>query len=374
MFVVDCDSHVMEPADLWQRYLEARYQDRAIRIEDDENGERLIIAEQVVLPGGLAGLGGANLRRRDIFGGRFRYADGCPPASYDANARLKMLDEWRVDACVTFPTIGILPIPTDDLDLINAYFRAYNTWQHEFSQEGRGRIVPIAVVNWRDVENAALELNRCLKLGFKGIFVPPEVVDGERPGSSYFDLLWAQLAEANLPGCLHVIVRFSGAAVPFSGWHGAQPRLGPTFGFGLGAPGQMIPALSSIILDGLFDRFPELKVVSVEAGCGWAAYLMDRLNEKDELLNELSPSPLTLTPGEYIQRNCYFVAEPQERTIGAMMELVGHDKILWGSDYPHIDSSLHASHQIRESVACLDRQQQHAIMGDNAAQLFQLDV
>ena len=142
MFVVDCDSHVMEPADLWQRYLETRYQDRAIRIEEDQSGERLIIADQVVLPGGLAGLGGANLRRRDIFGGRFRYQDGCPPASYDSDARLAMLDEWRVDACVVFPTIGILPIPTDDLDLINAYFRAYNTWQHEFSQPGQGRIVP----------------------------------------------------------------------------------------------------------------------------------------------------------------------------------------------------------------------------------------
>ena len=150
----------------------------------------------------------------------------------------------------THATIGILPIPTDDLDLINAYFRAYNTWQHEFSQDGCGRIVPIAVVNWRDVENAALELTRCLKLGFKGIFVPPEVVDGERPGSPHFDRLWAQLAEADLPGCLHVIVRFSGAAVPFSGWHGAQPRLGPTFGFGLGAFGfHLSPFL--IVLCGL---------------------------------------------------------------------------------------------------------------------------
>ena len=373
MFVVDCDSHVMEPADLWQRYLETRYQDRAIRIEEDQNGERLIIAEQVVLPGGLAGLGGANLRRRDIFGGRFRYKDGCPPASYDSEARIAMLDEWRVDACVVFPTIGILPIPTDDLDLINAYFRAYNTWQHEFSQSGQGRIVPIAVVNWRDIATAKLELARCLKLGFKGLFVPPEVVDGERPGSPHFDPLWDQLAEADLPGCLHVIVRFSGAAVPFSGWHGAEPRLGPTFGFGLGAPGQMIPALSSIILDGLFDRFPELKIVSVEAGCGWAAYLMDRLDEKDELLNELSPKSLALTPGEYVQRNCYFVAEPQERTIGAMMNLVGLDKILWGSDYPHIDSSLDAPLQIRESVATLDQQQEQAVMGGNAVELFQLD-
>ena len=101
---------------------------------------------------------------------------------------------------------------------------------------------------------------------------------------------------------------------------------------------------------------------------------MDRLDEKDELLNELSPKSLALTPGEYVQRNCYFVAEPQERTIGAMMNLVGLDKILWGSDYPHIDSSLDAPLQIRESVATLDQQQKQAVMGGNAVELFQLDA
>ena len=102
--------------------------------------------------------------------------------------------------------------------------------------------------------------------------------------------------------------------------------------------------------------------------------MMDRLDEKDELLNELSPKSLALTPGEYVRRNCYFVAEPQERTIGAMMNLVGLDKILWGSDYPHIDSSLDAPLQIRESVATLDQQQKQAVMGGNAVELFQLDA
>ena len=80
--VVDCDSHVMEPADLWLRYLEPRYRDRAIRIETHDGVERLIIGEQVVLQGMLAGLGGAHLDRSKAFMGGLSYADGCEPASY----------------------------------------------------------------------------------------------------------------------------------------------------------------------------------------------------------------------------------------------------------------------------------------------------
>ncbi len=368
--VIDCDSHVMEPADLWQNYLEAAYRDRAIRIEtDDQGAERLVIAEQTVLPGGLAGLGGVEHERATLFSGQLKYADGAPLASYEPTARGALLDDWGVDRCVTFPTIGILPVPTDDLDLISAYCRAYNTWQAEFMQGLPDRVIAIAALNWRDPDAATQELERCLKLGFKGIFVPPETIDGRSPSHPDFDPLWQRAAAAGVPGCLHVIVRFSGAAAPFSDWHAAEPAPGLLFGFGLGATGQMIPALAAMVLDGFFDRHPTQKIVSVEAGCGYAAYLMDRLDEKHAVLSALAP-PLQLKPSEYIQRNCYFVAEPEERTIAAMLDLVGEENILWGSDYPHIDSSLLAAQQIRQSIAGLSSKRQQAVLGENAAKLF----
>jgi len=370
--IIDSDSHVLEPANLWHDYLEVEYKDRAIRIENEPEGnETLVIADQVVLPGGLAGLGGIEHDRVTLFSGGLTYADASPAASYEAGARKALLDEWGVDGCVSFPTIGILPIPTDDLDLISAYFRAYNTWQSEFAQDSDARVASIACVNWRDVDAAAAELDRCLALGCKGLFVPPAPVDGHRPGDSHFDPLWARMAEADLPGCLHVIVRFSGAAMPFADWTGAVPSPGPTFGFGLGAPGQLIPALASMVVDGLFDRHPTLKIASVEAGCGWAAYLMDRLDEKYELFHALSPTPLQLKPSEYISRNCYFVAEPAERSIDAMLDLVGEENIMWGSDYPHIDATLKAPEQIRASVSHLSDARRAAVLGENAARLFQ---
>lgn len=368
MVVVDCDSHVMEPADLWQNYLEAKFRDRAIRIEEKDGVETLLIGEAPILEGRLAGLGGAHIPRDQLFVGGLKYADGCEPASYDPAARVKLLDDWQVDKGVLFPTIGILPFPTDDMPLYSAYCRAYNRWQADFFTEAGDRVVPIAAVNWHDVESAVAELEHCLALGFRGLFVPPEVVNGVRPGQQHFDPIWKLCEEAGIPGCLHVIVRFDASQASFPAWGQTGP--GATFSFGLGATGQLIPAMASLVVDGVFDRFPRLKIVSVEAGCGYAAYLMDRLDEKYQFFGPLTEKPLKMKPGEYIQRNCWFVAEPEERTIEAMLTLVGEDKILWGSDYPHVDSTLAAPWLIRQSIEALSPARQRAVLGENAMKVF----
>ncbi len=367
--VVDCDSHVMEPPDLWSEYLEDKYKSRAIRIETTNGVESLVIGGETILTGVLAGLGGANLPRSEVFAGRKQYMDGCPPASYESAARTSLLDDWGVTHGVLFPTIGILPFPIADHELGSAYCRAYNNWQKE-TFEDSNRVVPIAIINWHDVDAATAELALRFKQGFKGVFVPPEVVSGKRPGDTHFDPIWQLCVDAHAPGCLHVVVRFGGSAAPFSAWQETSP--GPVFSFGLGATGQLIPAMASLVVDGVYDRFPTLKIISVEAGCGYAAYLMDRLDEKADVFKEIVPSPLKLKPSDYIRRNCYFVAEPEERTIGAMLDLVGEDRIMWGSDYPHIDSTLAAPTLIRDSVKHLRPEQQQAVLGENARLVFSL--
>lgn len=366
--VIDADSHVMEPPDLWLTYLEPEYRDRAIRIVESDGVEQLVMGEQVVLAGTLAGLGGAHVPRDRLFAGGLKYLDGCPPASYDPAARAALYDEWGVSAGVVFPTIGILPFPCDDVALASAYCRAYNTWQAEFAAGAPGRVLPIAHLNLSDVDEAVRELERCLAMGFKGVFVAPEPVDGIRPGLAHFDPLWARCAEAGVPACLHVVVRFGGAGVPYEPW--LVSGAGMVFGFSLGAPGQIIPAVTSMVLDGVFDRHPTLKVVCVEAGCGWAAHLMDRLDEKYELLDFMHAAPLRRRPSEYLRDNVWYVAEPDERSIGAMLDLVGEDRILWGSDFPHIDSKMDAADLIRSSIRSLDPRRRSAVLGANAAAVF----
>ena len=210
----------------------------------------------------------------------------------------------------------------------------------------------------------------CIKAGFRGLFVPPEVIDGRRPGEPHFDPIWRLCQEADIPACLHVVVRFGGEAGTFGAWHATRP--GTVFSFGMGATGQPIPTMAAMVTDGLFERFPRLKMVGVEAGCGYAAYLMDLLDEKFDILRPLLPAPLPPRPSDYIRHNCWFVAEPAERTIGAMLDLVGEDRILWGSDYPHVDSTLAAPTLIRDALTGLTPERQAAVLGGNAVKVFGL--
>jgi predicted TIM-barrel fold metal-dependent hydrolase len=125
--------------------------------------------------------------------------DGCPPASYLPEERIRMLDAWGVDAGVLFPTVGILWDVADN-GLAAAYARAYNNWVNDFAAHNRRRIIPIAHLALQDPEEALTELRRCLKLGFKGIFLAPENINGKRFSHSDFDPIWHECEGAGHSG------------------------------------------------------------------------------------------------------------------------------------------------------------------------------
>jgi uncharacterized protein len=374
-FVLDMDSHVMEPPDLWTTYLESRYRDRAIHIRQTADGTEELVADgKVLLAGRLAGLGGVDHEPEQVFrSGALSYLDGCPPASYDTAARVALLDEWGVDAGVVFPTIGILWDKEDDPELAMAYARAYNNWQWDFASPALDRILPIAQIPLYDVDLAVAELRRCLKLGFKGMFLAPEPVCGKRPSHPDFDPLWQLMVEADLPVCVHLIVRFD-RVVNLSGTRWWQPEKEPTnavFSFSLGGTMQLIPAVAALVCDGLFDRFPTLKVAIVESGAGYVRYLMDRMDEKYARFGRINP--LKRWPSEYVRANFWFVMDPSEGSIDAQCDLVGEERFLWGSDYPHIDSHATAVAEVHAALAPMSERRRNLVLGGNARKLFNLD-
>ncbi len=373
-FVVDMDSHVMEPPDLWENYLEEKYRDRTIHIRIADDGmEELVVDNKVLLKGRLAVLGGVEHEAPALFmTPDIPYMQGCPPASYDTQARVKLLDEWGVDAGVVFPTIGILWDKADDPELAMAYARAYNNWQWDFASPARDRIIPIAHIPLYDVDLALAELRRCIKLGFKGMFLAPEPVMGKRPSHPDFDPIWQEMVAADLPVCVHLIVRFDRVVnlSATSWWDSQKEPMNTVFSFALGGAMQLIPATAALICDGLFDRFPKLKIAMVESGAGYAGYLMDRLDEKYDRFSDLIN--LKRRPSEYMRENFWFVMDPAERSIDAQCDLMGEDHFMWGSDYPHIDSHIDAVAEVHAALAPMSEHRRNLILGGNAARLFNL--
>ena len=374
--VVDMDSHVLEPPDLWDEYIEPRYRDRSIHVRKNENGiEELIVDNTSLLQGRLAVLGGVNHQADELFmKPEIPYLEGCPKASYDTHARVALLDEWGVDAGVVFPTIGILWDKPEDPELAMAYARAYNNWQWDFASPALDRIIPIAQIPLYDVDLALEELRRCLKLGFKGMFLAPEPVGGKRPSHPDFDPLWHEMVAADLPVCVHLIVRFN-RVVNLSAtqwWDGEKEPMNTVFSFALGGTMQLMPAVAALICDGLFDRFPKLKVAIVESGAGYASYLMDRLDEKYDRFRNFAP--MKRKPSEYMRENFWFVMDPSERSIDAQCDLLGEEHFLWGSDYPHIDSHANAMEEVHTALAPMSEHRRNLVLGGNAVKLFNLDI
>jgi predicted TIM-barrel fold metal-dependent hydrolase len=373
-FIVDMDSHVMEPPDLWQKYLEPQYLDRAIHIRTASDGiEELVVDNKVLLKGRLASLGGVEHNADKLFiQPEIPYMDGCPLASYDTQARVALLDDWGVDAGVVFPTIGILWDKPEDPELAMAYARAYNNWQWDFASPALDRILPIAHIPLYDVDLALEELRRCLKLGFKGMFLAPEPVGGKRPSHPDFDPLWQEMVEVNLPVCVHLIVRFNRSLnlSATNWWDSEKEPMNTVFSFALGGTMQLIPATAALICDGLFDRFPKLKIAIVESGAGYASYLMDRLDEKYERFGSLVN--LKKRPSDYMRENFWFVMDPSERSIDAQCDLLGEDHFLWGSDYPHIDSHADAISEVHKALAPMSEHRRNLVLGGNAVKLFNL--
>ncbi|MDA1074309.1 MAG: amidohydrolase family protein [Proteobacteria bacterium] len=373
-FIVDMDSHVMEPADLWQNYLEPEYVDRAIRIDKNPDGtEALVVDNKVLLSGRLAALGGVLHETAEVFtSNALSYRDGCPPASYETQARVDLLDQWGVDAGLVFPTIGILWDKEDDPALAMAYARAYNNWQWDFASPALDRILPVAHIPMYDVDLAVQEMKRCLKLGFKGMFLAPEPVCGKRPSHPDYDPLWQMLVDADLPVCIHLIVRFD-RIINLSGtnwWNPATERTNTVFSFALGGTMQLIPTIAALVCDGMFDRHPKLKVAIVESGAGYVRYLMDRLDEKYSRFKSLNP--LKRWPSEYMRENFWYVMDPSEGSIDAQCDLVGEGQFLWGSDYPHIDSHINAMSEVHDALAPMSEHRRNLVLGGNARRLFNL--
>ncbi len=109
--VVDADGHVMEPADLWLRYIDPAYRDRAIRIDRDENDYEVLLIDNRPLElvrghmGVLGGIGMDPVALQE--NGKLTYADGCPQGGYDPRARLEVMDDERIDVAMLYPTLGI---------------------------------------------------------------------------------------------------------------------------------------------------------------------------------------------------------------------------------------------------------------------------
>ena len=392
--IIDCDGHILEPPDLWEKYLEPRYRDRAIRIRvGDDHFEYLEIAgKRAVLPrpGQLGTLGGMGQRvdearslRERALRGEMRheemrgirpepertYLRGAAFGTMDMAERVELLDREGLAKAILYPTIGLLwEAELMDAELSGAYCRAYNRWIADFCRDSGGRLIPIAHLSLGDPTAAAEELARAVRDGCRGAFVCPFTITRIPHGATEHDPVFAAAQDLDVPLAIHPTFE-----PPEWSIHQRFDKFGWAVWYrDLFAGHGVQHAFATLFQLGVFDRFPRLRVVVLESQAGWIGYFLDRADAIFTGTTLGATVRLAEKPSYYFKRQCYISADPDERTIAGLMPLVGEDKFFWASDYPHPDHPGNYLAELREMVTPMSESGRRGILGANVARAYNL--
>lgn len=378
--MVDADGHVLEPRDTWLRYMDAPFRDRAIRIDRDAVGDEVLLIDGKplnALRNALATLGGIDLDPRDALRpGRLTYEDGCPTASYDPAARLKVMDAEGIDVSLLYPTIGICwEGMVEDPALATAYTRAYNRWIAEFCAHDPARLVPIAHLSLLDPDAAVEEATRARGEGCRGIYLSPDMParGGRYLDDPAFDRFWAAAQDLEMPIGFHVVVRdrptMRDWVPPFGQRQGSARFSLFTLAF---LAIDVMAGFTQLVSLGVLEKYPRLRCAVLESGANWISAWLDRLDHKYEVME--SRTAIRLKPSEYFFRQCVVSADPDETMTADVVRHLGADYFIWASDYPHIDASMGVVAEIREQVASLPLDAQRKVLGENALRFYGLSA
>ena len=373
---IDCDGHILEPPDLWEKYLERQYRDRAIRIKKDDEGWEYLEFDgkpSRMNQRGFPGIFGA-MGQPDILPSPERtYLAGAPFGSMDPKERIERIEGEGLVKAILYPTIGLLwECEIEDPEISAAYCRAYNRWIVDFCSESGGRLVPIAHLSGTDPAEAAKELVRAVKDGCKGAFFAPFTWTRKSHGHPDYDAVWATAQDLDVPIALHPTfepIKFT-HLTRFDDLVPTEPIDFSWYNNVLFAQ-SMQQAFVSLFHYGVFERFPQVKVVVLESQAGWIGYLLDRMDAVFD--GPLAHSTqLKEKPSTYFKRQCWISADPDEKALQKLIEFVGSDKFFWASDFPHPDHSDQYIPALRQLVTPLSETARQQVIGANVAEVYKL--
>jgi predicted TIM-barrel fold metal-dependent hydrolase len=380
--IISADVHITEPPDIWKNHLPEKYQEHAPKlVKDHEGGDAWLFAgASAPDPIGLTTTPG---KRFEDFRWHGVTYDSVRPACYNGKARLEDMDIDGIDAEVIFPpqrTIGHwLGNPNDDL--VHAGVDAYNEFAFdEFTVDPKRQYAMYQIPS-TGVPNAVAYVQKAVDKGAKGVVIScwPSGKDNLSPEDDSF---WAALVEAGLPLTIHINVVGRGSRIKAQ-----QAGSTATAGVKKGAPNanqraiggmagvfaMVPPVLGNMIFQGIFDRFPDLKVILIETGIGWIPHFMEQLDDRYWRNRGWGEISIKEPPSFYWYRN--FAATFIQDFNGVhQRDAVGVDNMMWSTDYPHHGCDWPYSRKlIAEMLADCTGEERYKIVAGNAVRLWNLE-
>jgi uncharacterized protein len=409
--VFDCDSHVVEPPEVWDEYVPARVRPWVkSQFHFHTDTETLLINGRAVpasrARANAAEVGWPRWSKKEVgrltpgtqeWNARFGRLKGCR----DPHARLRDMDALGTDQVMLFPTWFVRLALVRDAEAARVLTAAYNDWVDDYASTDRQRLFPCAVLPIQSLEHSIAELRRIAKKGFKAAAVRPCFWNGRYPTLPEFDPLWREFEELGVVLAMHT---FPSREALTPEW--AQ-RLAQTRGAGTGllftdesvvySPGQFVSNigfameptidtsealgfimeamtwLTIVLMTGWLEKFPRLKCTVLESNATWLPMVLGRSrNFLDLYAFQRGPDRVVADPYETFYRRCFIAFESDEEPVYRMWDLYENVGI-WSSDYPHHDAEdvwealeLMARHGVPEPV-------QRKLLGENARRLYGIE-
>ena len=362
--IFDCDNHYYEAKDAFTRHIEPGFRKRAMQWVTVEGRERLLVGgrinrfipnptwDPVSKPGALDEyFRGRNPKGEDtsvLFGELDRLADH--PEYQDRDARLKLMDSQGMEGAIFLPTLGVgmEQALIEDVPALIAAFRAFNRWMEEdWGFAYLERIFAAPYITLVDAENAVSELRWALDHDARFIVMVggPIVVNGagHSPADPMYDGFWSLANESGVTVCYH------GGDSRYARYLADWGERSETESFrqnpfrSLTSYNAIQDTIANLLAHGLFERYPNLRVASIETGSDWVFHLFEKLTKSWGQ----TPHAYAEDPRETFKRHVW-VSPFYEDELGELRELLGPDHILMGSDYPHAEGIADPASYIKD--------------------------
>jgi predicted TIM-barrel fold metal-dependent hydrolase len=371
--LISADCHIVEPPDMFISRIEPKFRDRVPRMERHRTrtGREY---DAWYIDGVRAGTVGSVIQAGKRFEDPSQIDflglwEDVRKAAYDPHAMIKELEIDGVWGACLQPSQGLFWYRIPDSALLSAICRVYNDWIADFCKPYPDRLRGIGCLNVDDVHEACQELERCAKLGLVGVFIPVYPLPDQPYRHPIYERLWWTAQDLDIPLLLHIGTTRGG--IPGCEF---TMNINDLTAVGLSTSDHWVrSSLTALIFAGVFDRYPRLKMGSVEHETAWIPHWLQQMDfiyrERPTLTNRWK-SREGMLPSDYWRRNMF--AEFMEDAIGIhLRDIIGVDNLVWGNDFPHAESTWPKSREFLDRIfAHASVEDQRKITRDNAAKLF----
>ena len=361
--IISADSHITEHPDTYVRYIDSAWKDKAPKMVDGGEKGDLFVIDGMDRPIAMGLVAGAGKPPEELtaYGVRF---DELHRSGWDSTFRVADQERDGVSAEVIYPTVGMMLCNHPDFDYKKACFDAYNRWITEYCDVDPHRLLGCGQTAMRSPEEGVEDLKAIKAHGLRGVMMPGDPQE-EDYDSEIYNPVWEAAIELRMPLSFHILTS-----------RGSGPIRGPKLNSFLAIIRGNQDIMGTLIFGGVFERYPELKVVCVEADAGWVPHYLYRMDHAYKRHRNWLGKGVNLSklPSEYFSENIYTTFQDDWVAFKSVNDM-NWRRLLWANDFPHSDSTWPWSQDvIAEQTTHLTAEQKRGILCDNVADLYDIDL